>query len=592
MLESCFAVPGGPSPALSTVAQVLACPPLRDALIRGALVGILGLAGLFNLILLIANPRNISHLIFSAIGLVAAFALLLPYLADDRDRGFAEFQIFRVLLPILLFWFVYVLFPALRRKRKIINTSTSTSGENDLGGALQRLYALAVAGGQWVSTPAAIGIALATLALAGGRDANQWPPWIAPYAAACALFTIACTAVILLTASVQRQQGALVASTGFAIFAAGALADFFADSFGDSFAKAFGSSTTLATGLSAASPVLEPQIAGVLGFVLSMVILMGPNRYQMHRQLRASRNVLREANRKLRHLDTVKNRYITGSAREMQAPLQGMLEQCLRLIEDPAYRLGRSQLAALSGVMDMARRMIQRNERAAVLFQETEIRAREFDALNFFEMLIVVLEEQLKPLSFRLVNTIPDADAVRIFADPTLIEAAFIELAENARSHGVARRIEIRIAPGRRDPRRVRLAFYESPRRASPERLQELSEEFQQAGDSERQPGIGLGLSLVRRIAENHGSSLAIERPAGEDGVEFSFSAPRAGATGMRPPEVEWGLKHLRFLIRHDRRDQAADEARQLARRFPESRSEALQLLEDADEDRGPELER
>ncbi|MEQ9366764.1 MAG: hypothetical protein RIF32_21170, partial [Leptospirales bacterium] len=273
---------------------------------------------------------------------------------------------------------------------------------------------------------------------------------IALFAAGYAIFAGICTALILLAAALQRQQGALVASAGFIIFAAGMSLDALATRRTFELfeaAAAFESFASYPAMSRAAASALQPRIFGVLGFVLSMVILMGPNRYEMHRQLRRSRNVLRDANRKLRHLDALKNRYITGSAREMQPPLEGMLEQCMQLVEDPTYRLGRSQLAALSGVMDMARKMIQRNERAAVLFAATEIRAREFDAVRFFEMLLVVLEEQLHPLRFKLsLDASTPTGQVPIFADPTLIETAFVELAENARSHGVAKRIEIRVA--------------------------------------------------------------------------------------------------------------------------------------------------
>ncbi len=563
MFEFCSnAFASGQAPSLT---ELLACPPLRELLLRGALTGVLSLAGLFNLILLFANPRNLSHLIFSAISLAATLAVILPYLAPASEFNPVEFQIFRAWIPALLFVFVYVLFPALRR------------------GQRSWLYRIAVAAGFYAVLPAALGLILGGLSGVFWFETGGVPSIMQIAGLVCTVMAALATGCILLIAAFERRQGAFVATSGFVLYTIGLGA-----------APRFDS---------------DAEIAGVLGFVLAMVFLMGPNRYEMHRQLRRSRNVLRDANRKLRELDASKNRYIASSAREMQSPLSAMLDQCLRLIEDPAYRQGPSQLSALSAVMDMARRMIVRNERAAVLFAEDDLRPREFDIVNFLEQLAVILEEQLAPLRFSL-DIAPDDRGppscdLRVFADPTLIETAFIELAENAAGHGAAGQVRIRVRPLQSNPGtrsafdRIELAFVEPAATRSANELRELSGEFRQA--SSETPGIGLGLSLVRRIAENHGSRLEIReqlelqatspdegaQPAGEidakrTGVEFRFSVPRAGAKAMRAPEVEWGLRHLRLLLGQDRFEQAEKEARKLAARFPETRSEAAQLLEDA----------
>lgn len=568
MFESCSAALFTDSVTFGSLFGLAGCPPVLEVFIRGGLFGILGLAGLFNLILLSANPRNTSHLIFGAISLLATISVVLPYItAPGGVRSvWIEFQIFQVWLPVLLFWFVYVLFPALRR-----NQSQGTATEFLRANSRPfQMYLWACLAGMYLATPAAVGL------VAGGlwmlyTEAAAIPEWVLNFAGLYFVFATICTAIVLIAASIYRQQGALVASVGFMCFALGMALDY-SGSF---------------------EMNIPPRLPGVLGFVLAMVVLMGPNRYQMHRQLRNSRNVLRETNRKLRHLDVLKNRYITGSAREMQSPLEWMLEHCLKIVEDPAYRLGRSQLAALSGVMDMARKMIRRNERAAILFEETEIRARTFDAVNFFEMLVVILEEQLRPLQFSLeLSESAGAEWAQIFADPTLIETAFVELAENAAAHGIAQHIRIRIAGCDHNPTRMNLEFHEEPSPRTADALHELTEEFKTRSPEDRSPeqndvkstpGIGLGLSLVRRIAENHGGQLQIKQTSTDaNAVVFSFSVPRAGATGMRPPEVEWGLKHIQFLLMHDCIAQAENEARTLATRFPETREEVSEILADA----------
>lgn len=563
------------------------CSTFRAAFLTGGLVGILGLASLFNLILLSANPRNISHLIFSCISGLAAIAVLLPHETGEMytRSKWITLQIFWIWLPVLLFWFVYVLFPALGRGRRRIDQKQFLVLPADEG-SLLRLYGLAAQCGRRITTPAALGLSAGYFWWS--LHSNAPPPfWMTEAAVAYLIATGLFTSTLLVTACYYRQQGSLVALVGYLCFALGIVVE------------AGGPGQV-------AAEQIRPQIAGVLGFVLSMVVLMGPNRYQMHRQLRRSRNVLHESNQKLRHLDVLKNRYIAGSAREMQIPLERMLERCMNIVEDPAYRLGQSQLQALSGVMDMARKIIRRNERAATLFQEREIHAEHFDALDFFEMLVVMLEEQLHPLRFRFDATAcmtsragdsSEPTAIEILADRVLIETAFRELAENAAGHGGSQAILLRIVPDDRQPDRIELQFIESELSRSALQLYALTEEFQtgqhevetetgaekpieaRANDTQ---GIGLGLSLVRRIAESHGSQLRIANvPEERATVVFSFSVPRSG-TPLRPPEVEWGLKHLQFLLRQNRTDQAADEARVLARRFPEYREQVRQSLEDS----------
>ena len=59
----------------------------------------------------------------------------------------------------------------------------------------------------------------------------------------------------------------------------------------------------------------------------------------------------------------------------------------------------------------------------------------------------------------------------------------------------------------------------------APERIHEIYEPFHQldSSDTRRYGGVGLGLALVRRILEAHGSSIKVQSEIGK-GSHFEFS--------------------------------------------------------------------
>ncbi len=118
-----------------------------------------------------------------------------------------------------------------------------------------------------------------------------------------------------------------------------------------------------------------------------------------------------------------------------------------------------------------------------------------------------------------------DAEPACVRGDPALLERLVANLLENA----------IRHAPGCRAGVRVRDGVTASVEVASggaviaPALLARLGEPFQRLDRGRSDRGSGLGLSIVRAVAEAHGGGLELAAPAG-GGLRVRVTLPAAGA--------------------------------------------------------------
>lgn len=117
-------------------------------------------------------------------------------------------------------------------------------------------------------------------------------------------------------------------------------------------------------------------------------------------------------------------------------------------------------------------------------------------------------------------------EPVVVRGDRRLLRRALRNLIENARRYGGESPIEIEVeAQG--DAARVRVRDG-GPGVPAEERERIFEPFYRRAGSREQGDGVGLGLSLVRQIAELHrGSARVVDRSDGRAGSCFEFTIPR-----------------------------------------------------------------
>jgi signal transduction histidine kinase len=126
------------------------------------------------------------------------------------------------------------------------------------------------------------------------------------------------------------------------------------------------------------------------------------------------------------------------------------------------------------------------------------------------------------------VELLADAGPLMVFADIRLLRRLTRNLLENARRYAPHGRTQVQLR--RQDIQLVLLVLDEGPgiEKAARERIFEPF--YRLTGASESAGGVGLGLSLVRQIAQSHaGLVQCLDRPDGKPGSCFEFRMALGG---------------------------------------------------------------
>jgi signal transduction histidine kinase len=214
---------------------------------------------------------------------------------------------------------------------------------------------------------------------------------------------------------------------------------------------------------------------------------------------------------------------------------QSLLANASHELRSPLARL-KMALAMLDGAAP---------EQRARLQTEIDANIRELDALVEEVLLASRLDAAREaPLAREPVNLVALAaeEAARVGAevaadaaqlvvpgDERLLRRALRNLLENARRYGGDGEVTVELAPGG-SGRVVEVRVCDhGPGVPEPMRERIFEPFFRLPGHAEREGGVGLGLALVRQIAERHAGSVRCEaRPDGARGSCFVLGLPTA----------------------------------------------------------------
>ena len=220
----------------------------------------------------------------------------------------------------------------------------------------------------------------------------------------------------------------------------------------------------------------------------------------------------------VRRVMAAQSEFVADAAHQLRNPVAGMLSLAEAVQRAPDADAARSRAADL---VEAARETAKLTEALLLLERAsaTSLPLR-LDRIDLGTLLCERIDALDLPSGVDAVLDVPDP--IELHCDPILLGEAVANLLDNALHHGGPGLSRIVVRASRRDGV-VRIAVEDDGRGVPDESLALLPERFHQVDPGR---GSGLGLSIVRAVAEAHGGSLTIHR---DGGLTVGIELPDAG---------------------------------------------------------------
>jgi signal transduction histidine kinase len=280
-------------------------------------------------------------------------------------------------------------------------------------------------------------------------------------------------------------------------------------------------------------------------------------RRQMEEQRRLASEVAR-VNEQLKEADRRKDEFIAMLAHELRNPLAPIVIG-IELME--SYGL---QDALLKRTHETMKRQVEQLTRlvddlldvSRITSGKIELRKESVTLATIVEQAVDVARPALEAQGHRLVIQMPE-EPVLLSADTVrLIQVVANLLNNSVRYTDPGGDIRLTCA---RDGEQVMVRVADNGRGIEPELIERIFDMFVQK--REGGPGLGLGLTLVRRLVEMHGGTVAARSEGVGHGAEFEVRLPLGDAVvampeaGLAAPAEQGPSKPLRIVIIDDNED-------------------------------------
>lgn len=171
-------------------------------------------------------------------------------------------------------------------------------------------------------------------------------------------------------------------------------------------------------------------------------------------------------------------------------------------------------------------RELEALHRALKRYAEATMGGRAFEPVDLDAVLDGVLDE-LDPALTEAEASIDRDELGTVEGDRDQLEALLTELVENVVRFRSEAPLEIRIRAAR-EGEHLQVAVEDNGRGFDPKHAERIFGTFQQLDPDEGDEAVGIGLTIARRIVENHGGEIEADATPGE-GATFTFTLPVRG---------------------------------------------------------------
>lgn len=265
---------------------------------------------------------------------------------------------------------------------------------------------------------------------------------------------------------------------------------------------------------------------------------------QLNRQVEAMAQRIRELLQRLSDDDRALREMFASLSHDLRTPLM-VIEDCLESVTRQRGQLSAEQVretvaSAAAQSHSLARLVESVFELATLQRPEYRINPEPFVAAELVHDVAAKFAARASAHGVRL-EVGGATSSSRVHADPMLIERVLDNLIDNAIRHAGATRISIELAE---TPFAVDILVRDDGVGLPPALQAALASGGSISGSASRSPRRGgLGLNIVRRILELHGSRLVAEAPPSTHGAAWVFSLTRLLPGTRRDEELESGKK-------------------------------------------------
>jgi HD-GYP domain-containing protein (c-di-GMP phosphodiesterase class II)/nitrogen-specific signal transduction histidine kinase len=231
-------------------------------------------------------------------------------------------------------------------------------------------------------------------------------------------------------------------------------------------------------------------------------------------------------NEALNNSNKLRMGYISHLSHELKTPLTSIkayVESLKDNISDPDFSEGPEFLGVIAGETDRLIRMVNKVlDISKIEFGQRVLKRKPFDLLRLVGEVDTSMQPYLVEKELRLITALP-AELPMIDGDEDLVKQVFINLIGNAikfSNHGS--KIYISAAE---DAVSVKVTVRDEGVGIPKSDLKNIFQQFYRA-DSGKAEGVGLGLSIVKNIVEQHGGYIQVTSSVGE-GSSFVFTLPK-----------------------------------------------------------------
>ncbi len=242
----------------------------------------------------------------------------------------------------------------------------------------------------------------------------------------------------------------------------------------------------------------------------------------------AQREQLEDLTDKLKHMDDVKNEFISVAAHELRAPLTAIKGYLSMVIDGDAGSISTQTKEFLQDSLLSNERMIRlvnnmldvgRIEEGRIIYQEGHVKISELAKLAHAEF---KLEAERKDLTFELVIAKDIKD--KVYVDKDRLHEVIVNFLSNALKYTEEGKVTLSLRNP--DVKTVRLEVIDTGPGVSDQEKKKLFNKFYRvSSEVGKTIGSGLGLYISKLLIQKFGGSIGVESKAGE-GSNFWFELP------------------------------------------------------------------